>query len=758
MTAIAAIVGYYEWREIVAVYIDDDYGRNGISVLGDALGNSRAKIVHKSVLPPGINRTGIANILTQMTLMEARVFVVHMNPDAGLDLFTEAKQLGMLSSGYVWIATDWLSSVLDSKEMDSDIMNSLQGVIGLRPHTPNSDQQRAFTARWNNLKKVTSGSTHLNVFGLYAYDAVWVMARSIDTFLSEGGNISFVDYPRFSGASGSKSELTDLKVFRGGPQLRTKLLQTNFTGLIGPVQLDKNGDLLGSTFEIINVAGTGFRKVSYWSNHSGLSVTPPESRAINSNNRSRSNQQVYDVIWPGDSKLVPRGWVFPNNGKQLVIGVPRKRGFQEFVATEGTNTVKGFCIDVFVAAVKLLPYAVPYTFVPFGIKSSSPIYDELVEQVASKNFDAAVGDISIVTNRSKIVDFTQPYIESGLVVVAPVRTNSNAWAFLQPFTPGMWCAIGAMFLVIGGVVWILEHRINPQFRGQPKEQIVTLVWFSFSTMFFSHRENVQSSLGRAVLIIWLFVVLIINSSYTASLTSILTVQQLSATIQGIDDLIASNAPVGYQTGSFVRNYLSEELDIAQSRLVPLDSAENYAKALSLGPNKGGVSAIVDELPNVQLFLSTQCGFTIVGQEFTKSGWGFAFPKDSHLAIDMSTAILTLSESGELQRIHDKWLSQNSCGPQANQDKPNQLSLKSFWCLFLISGVASFAALFGFLCRMICQFVRHPEAVDSPSTSRSILKSFVSFVDEKENDERSHRLKRQRTEKQDNAGLEDTNSI
>ncbi|GAB2260312.1 hypothetical protein Droror1_Dr00011167 [Drosera rotundifolia] len=52
--------------------------------------------------------------------------------------------------------------------------------------------------------------------------------------------------------------------------------------------------------------------------------------------------------------------------------------------------------------------------------------------------------------------------------------------------------------------------------------------FSLSMMFFAHRENTVSTLGRLVLIICLFVVLVITSNYTASLTSILTVQQLTS--------------------------------------------------------------------------------------------------------------------------------------------------------------------------------------------------------------------------------------
>ena len=126
-----------------------------------------------------------------------------------------------------------------------------------------------------------------------------------------------------------------------------------------------------------------------------------------------------------------------------------------------------------------------------------------------------------------------------------------------------------------------------------------------------------------MLIIWLFVVLIINSSYTASLTSILTVQQLASRIEGIDSLISSNDPIGIQDGSFARDFLVRELNIAESRIKNLKNQQEYVDALLRGPQGGGVAAIVDELPYVELFLSkTNCNFQIVGQEFTKSGWGF----------------------------------------------------------------------------------------------------------------------------------------
>lgn len=88
-----------------------------------------------------------------------------------------------------------------------------------------------------------------------------------------------------------------------------------------------------------------------------------------------------------------------------------------------------------------------------------------------------VGDIAITTNRTRIADFTQPFIESGLVVVVPVRrSSSSTWAFLKPFSPLMWSVSGIFFLVIGAVVWILEHRVNDEFRGPPRKQLVTVLW------------------------------------------------------------------------------------------------------------------------------------------------------------------------------------------------------------------------------------------------------------------------------------------
>lgn len=746
MHAIADLIDHYGWREVIAIFVDDDYGRNGIAVLSDALSKSRAKISYKAAFDPGAQRNKINDLLNEINLMEPRVFVVHASPDSGLRIFNVAKSLGMMSSGYVWIATDWLPSVLDaSGPAITGTTNVLQGVLALRYHTPDSVRKKDFVSRYR-------GYSSINSYAFYAYDSVWLAALSLDSFFNQGGSISFANDPRLSAANGSLLNLASLQVFNGGQRLLKILLASNFTGIAGEVKFDSQKNLIHPAFDVINIVGTGSRRVGYWSNHSGFSIIAPENLYTKPPNKSAG--ELYSVIWPGETTKQPRGWVFPENGKPLRIAVPYRVSYKEVVTKDNNPPgVKGYCIDVFEAAINLLPYPVPKTYILYGDGRRNPEFNDLINDVAQDKYDAAVGDITIVTNRTRIVDFTQPYMESGLVIVVPMKEmKSAAWSFLQPFTLPMWCVTGGFFLLVGTVVWILEHRLNSDFRGPPSRQLTTIIWFSFSTMFFSHRENTVSTLGRMVLVIWLFVVLIINSSYTASLTSMLTVQQLSSGVKGIDSLISSNDPIGIQDGTFARRYLIDELNIKPSRLISLKGPVAYNDALQRGPRNGGVAAIVDELPYVELFLSiTNCEYQTVGQEFTKSGWGFAFQRDSPLAVDLSTAILQLSENGNLQRIHDKWLSHSDCSSQSNEDD-NRLSLKSFWGLFLICGVSCFLALAIFLCRALCQFRRYsPEvgneeiqADEPPMSGRSdrstSIKHFIELLDKKEA-EIKERLKR-----------------
>ncbi|KAK9690878.1 hypothetical protein RND81_09G160500 [Saponaria officinalis] len=737
MTAIAEMISYFQWTQVIAIYTDDEQSRNGITVLGDKLNERRCRISYKAVLPPDLRKTdnSVEEQLKKVKMMESRILVVQSLASYGHVILKAAEKLDMLGDGYVWIAASWLPTVLDSNPTP-EIYNLTHGLLTLRLHTPDSQRKRAFVSRWD---KLSNASVGLNVYGLYAYDTVWLFAHAMTTFLNQGNKISFSNDPILSDLGGNMN-LSALSIFDGGKQLVRNILETRMTGLTGPMLFTPERYIIDPSFEVINVVGNQMKQIGYWSNYSGLSVVAPEELRSRPQNRSSASQKLYGVVWPGGSKKQPRGLVFPRDGRKLKIGVPWRVSFPYFVHQDNhTHAVRGFCIDVFEAAVKLLPYGVPYEFKLFGDGHQNPNYSELVQRVAVGEFDAAVGDIAIVTERTRVADFSKPYTDSGLVVVAPVKKmSSSAWAFLRPFTVLMWVVTAVFFIIVGAVIWILEHRLNDEFRGPPSEQLMTILWFSFSTLFFSHREKTVSTLGRMVLVIWLFVVLIIQSSYTASLTSLLTVQKLSSSIKGIDSLVASAVPIGYQVGSYAERYLNEELNVPRSRLKPLKSPEEDADALQ----NGRVAAVVDELPYVDLFLSRYCQFAVAGQEFTKSGWGFAFNRDSPLALDMSTALLQLSENGKLQNITETWFpNKKSCKTQFATNDSDQLKIDNFIGLFLICGIACIVAVIVYFSMMLYRFQQHLPREEEPSTCGS-LRTFSSFVIKKE-DASERRLKRKR---------------
>jgi len=239
-----------------------------------------------------------------------------------------------------------------------------------------------------------------------------------------------------------------------------------------------------------------------------------------------------------------------------------------------------------------------------------------------------VGDITIIANRSLYVDFTLPYTESGVSMVVPVKDkrNKGAWTFLEPLTTDLWLASGAFFIFTGFVVWFLEHRINDEFRGNASNQLGTIFYFAFSTLVFAHREKVESNLSRVVVIIWVFVVLVLQSSYTASLSSKLTVEQLQPTVTDIRELVKNGDTVGYLDDSFMPSLL-KRLNFNESKMIAYQSPEDYNNALS----NGTVAAIFDEIPYLKVFLSQYCNkYTMTGPTYKTDGFGFV----SHLSLPL----------------------------------------------------------------------------------------------------------------------------
>lgn len=101
-------------------------------------------------------------------------------------------------------------------------------------------------------------------------------------------------------------------------------------------------------------------------------------------------------------------------------------------------------------------------------------------------YDAVVGDTTITANRSLYVDFTIPYTDLGVGTIVKDDNRRNMWWFLQPLDTRLWVATTCSFFVIGATIWLIEHPMNEEFQGPWHDVVGSVLWFSFSTLTFSH--------------------------------------------------------------------------------------------------------------------------------------------------------------------------------------------------------------------------------------------------------------------------------
>ncbi|KAI3689380.1 hypothetical protein L2E82_47336 [Cichorium intybus] len=690
---IAALVKSFDWREVVFIYEDTDFGREPIPYLSEAMVNVGTQVKYRTLLSPSSSDDRIFQQLNKLKSMQTRVFVVHMLPALASRFFKKADEAGMMTQGYAWIITDVLTSLLH--HLDPVVIHSMQGVLGVKPYIPPSNQLTNFERRWRrrfHKEYPDTDRVELDMFGIWSYDSVFGLAIALNRVGTEKSTT-------FKKPKKATTELAAIGTSEMGPMFLPAIRDIRFKGMSGDFRV-VNGQLQTPAYQIVNVFGKAEKQIGFWSPINGIS-----NRTIHneSSDYTTNKDNLGAIIWPGDTTEFPKGLEIPTGGDIFLrVGVPAKGGFVEFIEADidpKTKEVKvnGFVIDVFWAVLDELPYTVHYNITPYEASDGERIgdYNDLIYQIFLGKFDMVVADATILWNRSNYADFTLPYTESGVSMLVPARVDDsqNIWIFMRPLETKLWITIGAFFIYTGFVVWVIEHRVNKEFRGPPHQHVGLIFWFSFSTLFFAQKEKMVCNLSRFVVIVWLLVVLVLTSSYTASFASMLTVQKLQPTITDIYELIAKGEYVGYQDGSFLRDKL-KDMGFSSDKLKSYSNFQEYADALSNGSRNNGVAAIIDDVPYLKMLMAKYCNkYMMVGPTYKSAGFGFAFPKKSPLVDDFSRAILKVIE-GKMNAISNKWFGNEAHCPdsKANVQPFEKLTLASFRGLFLISGLTSTYAL------------------------------------------------------------------
>ncbi|MGE4557308.1 MAG: transporter substrate-binding domain-containing protein [Desulfovibrionaceae bacterium] len=102
----------------------------------------------------------------------------------------------------------------------------------------------------------------------------------------------------------------------------------------------------------------------------------------------------------------------PAMAQNITVGCAKNAAPMDF---ELDGAVAGFDVDLWKAMADKM--GLDYTLKPMD-------FDHLIPALRNGELDAAIGALSITSQREKIVDFSQPYFESGLIIA--VRTDNES--------------------------------------------------------------------------------------------------------------------------------------------------------------------------------------------------------------------------------------------------------------------------------------------------------------------------------------------
>jgi len=272
---------------------------------------------------------------------------------------------------------------------------------------------------------------------------------------------------------------------------------------------------------------------------------------------------------------------------------------------------------------------------------------EIIDAVHNKTADVGVGALSVTAKREAVIDFSQPFYESGLQVlvdgssasfadnIRDLLKNLFSWQLI-----GAFALLIATMVIISHLVWRFEHKINPEMWPQDYRQgIWESFWWTISTLLVGGADNKGpvGVGGRIVAVMWMLLSIVLVALLTASFTTTLTINTLKGDISGPNDL--PGRKVATVKGSTAESWLTANNAIVR----PLGSVAECITAL----RQGKVQAVVYDAP-ILMYEAAKLGddkLQLVGPVFQRQNYAFAIQQDSRLREQLNRGLLKISESG-----------------------------------------------------------------------------------------------------------------
>lgn len=315
----------------------------------------------------------------------------------------------------------------------------------------------------------------------------------------------------------------------------------------------------------------------------------------------------------------------PVEGVELVVGV---KPAPPFVIEDAEGDWRGITIELWDRLADELD--LEYRFVKRDLSG-------LINEVTDGRLDVVAAALTITSEREIRIDFTHPFYSTGLGLAIPVK-NSGWLATTKQFISLDFfrivvCLLGIL-LIFGFLAWLFERQRNAeQFGGGIFHGIGSGIWWSAVTMTtVGYGDKAPKTLGgRLIALILMFAAIIMFSSFTAAITSSLTVGRLSSTVNGPGDLY------GLRVFSVPSSTSAAFLDERKVIFTPASSLHECLAALEAGL----ADAVVYDAPLLRYYVNEewQGKLRVLPQTFERQNYGFGLPPNSQLREPLNRALL-----------------------------------------------------------------------------------------------------------------------
>uniref|UniRef100_A0A672Z6S7 Glutamate receptor n=1 Tax=Sphaeramia orbicularis TaxID=375764 RepID=A0A672Z6S7_9TELE len=371
---------------------------------------------------------------------------------------------------------------------------------------------------------------------------------------------------------------------------------------------------------------------------------------------------------------------------------------------------KGFCIDILKKIARNVKFTYDLYLVTNGKhgKKINNVWNGMVGEVVYKKAVMAVGSLTINEERSEVIDFSVPFVETGIsVMVSRSNGTVSPSAFLGnsvvlSFVSSSSIYFFTLLSYFSAIFWRCLH-VDPH---GPSFTIGKAIWLLWGLVFNNSVpvQNPKGTTSKFIVSVWAFFAVIFLASYTANLAAFMIQEEFVDQVTGLSDK-KFQSPYSYSppfrfgtvpNGSTERNIRKNYPDMHQYMT---KYHQNGVQDALISLKTGKLDAFIYDAAVLNYMAGRDDGCKLVtigsGYIFATTGYGIALQKGSYWKRLVDLAILGIIGDGEMEELEAQWLT-GICHNEKNEVMSSQLDVDNMAGVFYMLATAMGLSILTFI--------------------------------------------------------------